>query len=118
MDGGAAGESTSKDEVAGVRAMDAASRPTVDELVRHADFVRALGAALIRRGEDVDDVVQDVMVSALRRPPQDHERSRGWFARVTRNAVFQRRREEDARRRREAESGSREGVASSAEIVA
>lgn len=69
--------------------------PSAEELLAHAAFVRRVAEGLLRDPHDVDDVVQDAYVAALRAPPAHGLRS--WLATVARNAARMRLR---ARRRR------------------
>jgi len=69
--------------------------PSVDELLSHSGFVRRIAAGLLRDANDVDDVVQETYVAALKAPPPAGLRA--WLAAVARNAARMRLR--GARRR-------------------
>ena len=57
---------------------------TLDELLEHAGWTRALAVRLLGDGDDADDVVQETWLSALRVPPRRHG-LRPWLATVVRN---------------------------------
>ena len=63
-----------------------------DQLLAHAQFVRALARQLV--GDDVlaDDLAQDTWVAALSRGPRHGERLRSLFAAIKRNFSRQARR--------------------------
>ncbi len=74
--------------------------------LEHLDWVRALARSLVRDAHLAEDVVQETWLAALRRPASDARPSKGWLARVVRNAVLQ-------VQRREATRGDYEGRARS-----
>lgn len=78
------------------------SADPIQDLLGHADFVRALARRLVSSDSDADDVVQDVWVRSLDRPPATSTSLRGWLAQVTYNLVTDRRRHSTARKGREA----------------
>jgi RNA polymerase sigma-70 factor (ECF subfamily) len=58
---------------------------SLDELLEHAGWTRALAVRLLGDADDADDVVQETWLSALRaRPPRQHG-LRPWLATVVRN---------------------------------
>lgn len=75
--------------------------PTEAQLLEHYGFVRSLARALVRDRDVADDVAQDAMLAALRRPPQLTEGPRAWFRGVVRNLVKLHHRTETRRERRE-----------------
>ena len=79
------------------------SRPSVDfnELLAHADWVRAVARELAGNSAQADDLVQDTWVAALHRPPREAGNLRAWLQRVLSNQARQRGRTEGRRRRRE-----------------
>jgi RNA polymerase sigma factor (sigma-70 family) len=58
---------------------------TLDELLEHAGWTRALAVRLLGDADDADDVVQETWLSALRVPPQRRHALRPWLATVVRN---------------------------------
>ena len=76
--------------------------PTPDALLEHATFVRRVARSLVRDGPTADDVVQDTWEVAIRKPPRDSGRVRGWLATVARNMARKRARSGRRRRGREA----------------
>ena len=57
----------------------------IEELLRHAGWLRRLAAELVRDASAADDLVQETWVAALRRPPREGRAARSWLARVARN---------------------------------
>jgi RNA polymerase sigma factor (sigma-70 family) len=95
------------------------SRPvTVDALLEHRGWVRALARTLVFDRSTADDVEQDAWLAALRRPPRDDRSLRSWFARVVRSRAHDRRRSETQRTLRETAVARPEAVASSADVSA
>src|SRR5947207_137657 len=86
--------------------------PTVESLLAHEPFVRALARSLVRGDADVDDVVQETWLSALRSPPRHGGAVRGWLTTVARNVVRQKVRAERRRAVREAAVAQPEGAPS------
>ena len=76
---------------------------TLDELLEHAGWTRALAVRLLGDADDADDVVQETWLSALRLPPQRRHALRPWIATVVRNLV-----RSEGRRRRRARSRERQ----------
>jgi RNA polymerase sigma factor (sigma-70 family) len=82
------------------------AKPTslpVEELLRDERWLRALAGRVVA-GADVDDVVQDAMVAALRAPPRDPLRLRAWLGRVVHH--FALRHQHGERRRAARERGA------------
>ncbi|MBL8896152.1 MAG: sigma-70 family RNA polymerase sigma factor [Planctomycetes bacterium] len=75
----------------------------ITDLLIHADFVRNLAHALARDPEVGDDLLQEVWVAALQRPPQHGASLRGWLAALVSSLFRNRLREERRRRAREAQ---------------
>lgn len=80
---------------------DHAHAPSIDDLLAHGDFLRALARRLVTDEATANDVVQDVWVRALQRPPESAHSLAGWCARVVRNLVRDRASSEQARGERE-----------------
>lgn len=91
--------------------------PTVDSLLAHADWVRALARHLVRDPQTADDVEQEVWREALERPPAHGSNVRGWLASVARNAARQLKRGDARRTRREITSARPEALPSTAQLV-
>ncbi len=60
-------------------------QPDPDVLLSHAHSLRAIARSLLRNEADVEDVVQETWLAALRAQPDDEKRIGGWLATVTRN---------------------------------
>ncbi len=94
------------------------SEPTsLDELLAHEGFLRALVRGLVHGEAEVDDVLQETFTIALRRGPREPRALRGWLARVARNVAFGTRRADARRVRREAAAARPEGIPSPLEIL-
>ncbi len=91
---------------------------TADELIAHADGVRALAHGLLVDANAADDLVQDACVAALTRPPAESVPPRAWFVGVVRNLARRSHRSRANRLRRERCVAKPESVPSSAEAVA
>lgn len=72
----------------------------IEDLTRHADFLRALARALLGNDAYADDVVQEAMAVGLRSAPRDPARLRAWLAGIVRNLSLAHRRAEGRRRKR------------------
>ena len=98
--------------------MPQTSPPTLDDLLTHASFVRAVARAAVRGDADVDDVVQATWLAAVEIGPRHGGSPRGWLATVARNAARGLKRGEGRRHEREARGARPEGLPSTAEIAA
>ncbi|MCE9636679.1 MAG: sigma-70 family RNA polymerase sigma factor [Planctomycetes bacterium] len=76
--------------------------PSLEELLEHAGWVRRLALSLVRDEALADDVVQQTWLSAMRSPPRDSDRVRGWLATVVRNSARTFQRKQRVRDRHEA----------------
>lgn len=72
----------------------------LDRLLAHAEWLRALARRLVG-SSDVDDVVQETFVAAMRMPPEPDRPPRPWLARVMINVSRMRFRSTSRRERRE-----------------
>ncbi|MFN0058562.1 MAG: sigma-70 family RNA polymerase sigma factor [Planctomycetota bacterium] len=88
----------------------------VETLLEHATFLRNLARALVCDGNTSDDVVQDTWHAALKTPPVDTGADRAWLARVLRNIVTSRRRQDASRRHRERAAARREALPSAQDL--
>jgi len=77
--------------------------PSIEDLLHHRDFVRALAARLARDPGTAEDLEQEAWLRALESPPRRLTSARGWFSRVLRNLAFERHRRDRRRLRREVE---------------
>lgn len=84
---------------------------TVEELLAHTGWIRALARSLVVDPQAADDIAQDTMLTALERPPREGggDSIRAWLARVARNFARQRSRGESRRAKREAIAGGQVG---------
>ena len=64
--------------------MNPGAPPTIDDLLAHAGFVRAVACAAVRGDHDVDDVVQATWLASIERGPSHGGSPRGWLATVVR----------------------------------
>ena len=74
-----------------------------EALLAHAHWVRTLALQLCADVHAAEDAAQDTLAAALRHPPQDPRRARGFLARTLRNALAMTRRKERRRAAREAQ---------------
>ncbi len=87
-----------------------------DTLLRHAGFVRAIARGLLP-ADEADDVVQDTMLAAWRRPPGDPSRARAWLGAVARRLSLKRRRGDRRRDARERGAARTEALPSVADVA-
>ncbi|HKD99618.1 MAG TPA: RNA polymerase sigma factor, partial [Planctomycetota bacterium] len=92
--------------------------PRLDELVQQADWVRSLARQLVRDEADADDLAQETLLAALRKPPKKERELRPWLVRVARNLGFRKLRDASARRGREERAARPEVLPSAAELAA
>ncbi len=81
---------------------------TIQQLLGHTDWLRALALQLLRCPHAAEELVQETWVAALQRPPQvrdDSSNLRGWLARTSRNLAISRLRRNTRRERRERDVG-------------
>ncbi len=90
---------------------------SLDELLSHANWMQSLARSLVRDAASADDLVQETMLRALRRPPKvtESKSARPWLARVLRNAWRERGRQDQARVYREQHSAASEALPGSDE---
>lgn len=82
----------------------------IETLLVHAEWLRALARRLVGSDDVAGDVEQETWLVALERPPRDATSPRRWLAAVLRNIVRERRRNDLARRTREAGAARDEAV--------
>lgn len=81
-----------------------------EELLSHAQWMRSLARSLVNDEASADDVVQDAMVVALRRPPGSGRSLRSWLSNVVSNVASNLRRREQRLADRHARRGVDEDV--------
>src|SRR5687767_3808795 len=90
---------------------------SIEDLLRHRDWVRAVARTLVWAGQDADDLEQQTWLSAVEAPPRD-ESPRGWLATVLRRKASRFARTEARRHAREQASAGIGKIRTPAEIVA
>ena len=90
---------------------------TPETLLEHQDFVRSLARSLLFDENQVDDVVQQAWVVALRKAPRQPGALRSWLAAVTRNLSRNQRRGEGRRQKHEKRVPPRDLAPSASEIA-
>lgn len=88
-----------------------------EELLAHADFVRALTRSLLQDEHRAADVSQEAWLAALRKPPISGRPVKPWLSRVVRNFTINLRRNESRRARGESRCPLPERAPSAAEIT-
>ena len=91
---------------------------TPELLLEHRRFVQALARSLLRDPHAAEDVAQETMLAALRKPPPRNGNLRAWLGRVARNLALTRRRGERRRAARERSAKGAEPLPSPEEGVA
>ena len=74
---------------------------SIEELLTHETWLRRLAKGLVGSDSDVDDLLQETWMSAMRRPPDDRGPVQPWLSRVLRNTFYMRKRSEGRRGDRE-----------------
>jgi RNA polymerase sigma-70 factor (ECF subfamily) len=93
-------------------------RVSLDALLAHRAWVRALARRLVTDENDADDVEQETWRMAVERPPRHDSSLRGWLAAVARNAARMGGRGAARRARYEAAAPARAATPSPEELVA
>lgn len=73
----------------------------IETLAADVTWLGPLARSLVRNPDLADDLVQDVYVRAIEKPPRDLAAPRAWLAKVLRNEARQKHRGDAARTRRE-----------------
>ena len=97
--------------------MDPAAATHVNALLEHVGWIRALALQLVRDAASADDLVQETLLAALRRPPSSGAALRPWLASVTRNQAALRTRGERRRETRELDAARDEALPSAIELA-
>ncbi|MCZ6786926.1 MAG: sigma-70 family RNA polymerase sigma factor [Planctomycetota bacterium] len=93
-------------------------RPSEESLLGHADFIRRLARRLVLDEHRAEDVTQEVLLAAIRKPPPAGARLGAWLGVVARNLALRERRSTHRRQERELRAARPEGGDSVAETVA
>lgn len=88
-----------------------------EELLAHADFVRALARSLVIDENRAADVEQRTWLAALEHPPASFTNPRSWFARVARNFVVTMYRGDARRQKYEKDQASEEKITTPEEVA-
>ncbi|MEM8710013.1 MAG: sigma-70 family RNA polymerase sigma factor [Planctomycetota bacterium] len=92
------------------------SNVTIDELLAHAGWLRALALRLVGDA-GADDLVQEVWLRAAKRPPGQADSPRGWLKAVLRSVHVRQLERKLASRDRERQVASAEGLPSTSELL-
>jgi len=95
----------------------AVSHPSPDALLEHVGFLRSIALGLLRNEADAEDVVQQTLVAALEKPPQDGSNLKGWLGTVARNFALMQFRRRKRQREREARVAKPDGAPSGERIT-
>jgi RNA polymerase sigma factor (sigma-70 family) len=88
-----------------------------EDLLQHSDWVRSLARQLVVDSAQVDDLVQDTWMVALRRPPSHANNLRAWLGRVVTSLAQSTWRSETRRNVREEATARTEALPSTADLV-
>ncbi len=88
-----------------------------EDLLQHSDWVRSLARQLVVDSAQVDDLVQDTWVVALRRPPGHANNLRAWLGRVVTSLAQSTWRSETRRNVREEATARKEALPSTVDLV-
>src|SRR5438067_11216143 len=92
--------------------------PSIEALLAHADWVRALARRLVADPARADDIAQEAWVAAIESPPRDARNVKGWLASIVRDTAREIGRSERRRTAREHHASKPEAsVPSSSELV-
>jgi RNA polymerase sigma factor (sigma-70 family) len=91
--------------------------PNLEELLRHASWLKNLALSLVKDPDQAEDMVQQTWVKALEHPPKTGGNTQGWLARVLRNGIYTRYRSEHRRLARESQVSGSDGELFAHEVV-
>lgn len=91
---------------------------SIEEMLRHTEFLGALAARMARDAATAEDLVQDVWVKALSSPPATAENLRRWLARVLENQAHSDFRSRSSRERRESATARSEDAGDATDAAA
>lgn len=89
-----------------------------DFILQHSGFIRSLARGLLRDEALVDDVVQETLIKALEKGPQNRGALTAWLRTVVRNIAYKSYRGTARRKAREEEAAQPERLTSTVDIVA
>ena len=92
--------------------------PSVERLVEHGDWARAVARALVADENLAADLEQEVWMEAIEHPPSIRKTERGWLFAALRHNLLDFRRSEKRRRLREESASRPEGTDATAHVVA
>ncbi len=102
-----------------LESMESSTNPTdLERLAAYAPALRAVADAIVRDGQEAEDVVQEALAIAVERGAEGARDGRRWFTGVVRNLARRRVRRSEARRRWERAAARAESTESVAELVA
>jgi len=90
---------------------------TIEHLLAHRTWLRALAHRLVHDDHAADDLVQDTWMAALRRPPSHEGAIRAWLRTVAKNLARDRHRVSQNRARREAAASVKESLVATVDVV-
>lgn len=91
---------------------------SIDELLRHSEFLGALATRMARDRSSADDLVQEVWVKALSAPPATADNVRRWLATVLENTAHSDHRRSTSRARRESATARPEDTGEASDAAA
>lgn len=83
----------------------AATRLSTEQLLEHANFIRNVVRGMVTDESQVEDVVQQTLITAIEAPPSGPGATRGWLKTVAQNWARKLYRGETRRKRRELDAG-------------
>ena len=95
-----------------------ASTPSLEELLAHSGWVRALARSLVADSSTADDVEQQVWLTAMERPPRHSSNLKAWLSSVVRSVVGKNFRESERQERRRQKMSAGSPGASEPDAVA
>lgn len=98
-------------------AMSKSTSPSLEMLLEHADWIRALARRLVRDPDTAEEVVQRTFLAAADRNPGDDRPVRAWLAVVVRNLARAARRASARRSHHESKAARPEALPSVDDVV-
>ncbi|MFT5155006.1 MAG: RNA polymerase sigma-70 factor (ECF subfamily), partial [Planctomycetota bacterium] len=91
--------------------------PHIEDLLKHADWVRGLARRLVNDDAQAEDLVQDTWLTAIERPPAHAGNIRAWLGRVVTNLAASRGRSNRRRNFREEQAARPEAEEFGADLA-